>query len=78
MNGIFIDGVCTRASCGTFEQTDSSFTLDLTGSYDINEDLRLFARAENLTDEQDIMGRQPYGARPNKSKTLSVGAQFRF
>ena len=78
LNGIFIDGVCTRASCGTFEQTDSSFTLDLTGSYDINEDLRLFARAENLTDEQDIMGRQPYGARPNKSKTLSVGAQFRF
>ena len=78
LNGIFIDGVCTRASCGTFEQTDSSFTLDLTVSYDINEDLRLFARAENLTDEQDIMGRQPYGARPNKSKTLSVGAQFRF
>jgi Fe(3+) dicitrate transport protein len=78
VNGVYVDQVCTRASCSEFEKTDSNFTLDLSGSYNVNDALRLIARVENLTDEQDIMGRQPYGARPNKSRTFSVGAQYRF
>ena len=78
LSGVYAGSTCTRASCGVFEKTDSNFTIDLSGSYNMSEDLRLLVRVENLTDEQDIMGRQPYGARPNKSRTLSVGAQFRF
>jgi Fe(3+) dicitrate transport protein len=77
LSGVYAGSTCTRASCGVFEKTDSNFTIDLSGSYNMSEDLRLLVRVENLTDEQDIMGRQPYGARPNKSRTLSVGAQFR-
>jgi Fe(3+) dicitrate transport protein len=78
LNAVFVDSVCTRALCDEFEVTDSSFILDLSGSYNVNADLRVFARIENLTDEEDIVSRQPYGARPNKSRTASVGMTYRF
>jgi Fe(3+) dicitrate transport protein len=78
VNGVYVDEVCVKASCGDFEQTESSFTVDLSANYELSSQLKLFARLENLTDEQDIVGRQPYGARPNKSRTLSVGAKYQF
>ena len=78
VNGVYVDEVCVRASCGDFEKTDGSFTVDVSGNYQISDDLKLFARIENLTDEQDIVSRQPYGARPNKTRTFSVGAQYSF
>lgn len=78
LNAVYVDGVCTRASCDGFEVTDSSFILDLSGSYNVNNDLRVFARIENLADQEDIVSRQPYGARPNKSRTASVGVTYSF
>lgn len=78
INGVYVDKVCVRASCADFERTDGSFTVDVSGNYQISNDLKLFARIENLTDEQDIVSRQPYGARPNKTRTFSVGAQYSF
>ena len=78
IKGVYIDQVCVKASCGDFEQTDGSFTVDISGNYQVSNNLKLFARIENLTDQQDIVSRQPYGARPNKSRTFSVGAQYTF
>lgn len=78
INGVYVDQVCVRASCAEFEKTDGSFTVDISGNYQVSNDLKLFARIENLTDEQDIVSRQPYGARPNKTQTFSVGAQYSF
>lgn len=74
----YVDEVCTRASCGQFEKTDSAFTVDIAGQYRIMDDLKVFARVENITDEQDILGRQPYGARPNKGRTAALGVEFDF
>jgi Fe(3+) dicitrate transport protein len=74
----YVDEVCVRASCGAFEQTDSTLSVDLSGSYNLNQVTELFARVENLTGEEDILGRQPYGARPNKDTTASVGVRFTF
>ena len=73
LSGKYVDEVCVRASCGDFEKTDSSFTVDLAGSYRINENISLIARVENVTDQEDIVGRHPYGARPNKPRTGIVG-----
>jgi Fe(3+) dicitrate transport protein len=78
VNVLYVDEVCVRASCAEFEQTDNSITVDISGNYQVSNDLKLFARIENLTDEQDIVSRQPYGARPNKTRTFSVGAQYSF
>ena len=74
----YVDAVCTRAACGQFEQTDSALTLDVAGQYYLRDDIKLFGRVENLSDEQDIMGRQPYGARPNKGRAASVGVELSF
>ena len=73
-----VDAVCTRASCGAFEKTDSTTNLDLAAQYYVQDNLKLFSRIENVTDERDILGRQPYGARPNKDRTASVGVELRF
>ena len=74
----YVDDVCVRAPCEEFERTDDSLTIDVSASYQLSAALNLFARAENLTNTHDIMGRQPYGARPNKERTLSAGLRFDF
>ncbi|MCY3620384.1 MAG: TonB-dependent receptor [Gammaproteobacteria bacterium] len=71
-----VDGACVRASCGEFERTDDSFTVDLAGSYQMTDSVGLFARVENLTDADDIVGRHPYGARPNKGRMFSIGVDL--
>lgn len=73
LSGRYTDEVCVRASCGNFEKTDSSFITDLSGSYRLNENISLIARVENLGDQEDIVGRHPYGARPNKPRTGMIG-----
>ncbi len=78
INANYVDKVCVRASCAAFEQTDETFTLDLTGNYQFNENINFFGRIENLTDAEDILGRQPYGARPNKDRTATIGARYIF
>ena len=74
----YIEGVCTRAACGAFERTGSTLTIDFAGNYHLTDSLDLFARVENLTREQEIVGRQPYGARPNKDRTASLGVRIAF
>jgi Fe(3+) dicitrate transport protein len=73
-----VDGVCTRPACGAFEKTDDSLTFDLSAAWSFNDSLDLFARLENVTNEKDIMGRQPYGARPNKARTAAIGMRLAF
>ena len=74
----YVNEVCVRASCDLFERTDDTFTVDLSANYQFNDRINLFGRLENLTDAADILGRQPYGARPNKDRTASIGARFTF
>ena len=69
----FVGAVCVRASCGAFEQTDDSLTFDVAGTYRLADAVALFVRVENVADAQDIVGRHPYGARPNKGRTAVVG-----
>ena len=74
----YVDEVCVRASCGNFETTDSAFTIDIAGSWQLNEHFAIFARIENLTRSTGIVGRHPYGARPNKDRTAAAGVRARF
>ncbi|MFK7864356.1 MAG: TonB-dependent receptor family protein [Pseudohongiellaceae bacterium] len=78
LTGNYVDEVCVRASCNQFEQTDNTFTVDLAANYQYSRSLNLYARVENLTSEEDILGRQPYGARPNKDRTVTAGVRFNF
>ena len=74
----YVDEVCVRASCNVLERTDSSLTVDLAGSYDLSSSMVVFGKVENLLDEDSIMGRHPYGARPNKDRTATIGVRFSF
>lgn len=74
----YVDSVCTQASCGAFERTESATILDLAVHYRVNEAWSLYANAENLTDEIYIAGREPYGARPNKPQAFNAGVRFDF
>ena len=78
MNVNYVDEVCVRASCGQFERTDSSLTVDFSAHYALSDNLDLYGKVENVTGEEDIMGRQPYGARPNKDTTASLGVRLAF
>ncbi|NOX51880.1 MAG: TonB-dependent receptor [Gammaproteobacteria bacterium] len=78
VNASYVDEVCVLASCGPFERTDNSLTFDLSSNYKFTDNVELFARVENLTGEEDIIGRQPYGARPNKSRTAYAGFRIEF
>ena len=73
LSASYVGGACVKASCGAFERTERSLTLDVAASYQWTEAVGLFARVENLAGAVDILGRHPYGARPNKGRAIAVG-----
>ena len=74
----YVSAVCVRASCGEFEKTEATVTLDLSVHFTLSEHLSLFGKVENLTDAQHLLGRHPYGARPNKDQTTTLGLKLDF
>ncbi len=76
LNANFVDETCVRAACGAFERTDDFMILDLSAHYRLSDSINLYTRIDNLTDEQAIVARQPYGARPNRDRTLSLGIRI--
>ncbi|MEX2469259.1 MAG: TonB-dependent receptor [Pseudohongiellaceae bacterium] len=78
ISGNYVDETCVRASCGPFEQTGDVFTVDLSVNYRVSERVAAYGRIENLTSEETILGRQPYGARPNKDQTAALGLRLDF
>lgn len=74
----YVGSVCTQAACGTLEKTDSATLFDFATHYQITRHLQLYAVLENLSDEIYIAGRQPFGARSNKPRSLTLGATLDF
>lgn len=74
----YVDEVCVRASCNEFERTENAVIVDISTNYQMTNSIEVFGRIENLTSAQDIMGRQPYGARPNKARTAALGVRMGF
>ena len=74
----YVDEVCVRASCGDFERTNDTLTVDIAARYLFTDRISLFGRMENVTGAEDILGRHPYGARPNKDRTVIGGVRIGF
>lgn len=72
----YIDDVCVRASCGEFERVDSLFTLDLSTHYQLSERLTVYGKWENASDTNAIVARRPYGARPLRDPSVTLGFRF--
>ena len=72
----YVDEVCVRARCDLFERTEDTLVLDLSANYRFNDHLTLYGKIDNLTSEEVIVARQPYGARPNKDQTIGIGVRL--
>ncbi len=58
--------------------TDDYFILDVIAGYTIIEDLEVYAKAENLTMNEAIASRRPFGARPIKPFMVQGGVRWNF
>ncbi|MGI9259155.1 MAG: TonB-dependent receptor family protein [Gammaproteobacteria bacterium] len=76
LSAVYIDETCVRASCDVFEATDDVLIVDISAQYSVNDRLTVFGRVENVGGEEALLGRQPYGARPNKATTTSLGIRY--
>ena len=58
------------------ESTDARVILDLTAEYELMTHARVFAGAQNVTDEVYIASRRPTGVRPGMPRTFVAGLKF--
>lgn len=60
------------------ERADSLLTIDLSAHARLHAYAELYATCSNLLDEQVIISRRPYGARPNSPRMITAGYKARF
>ncbi len=58
--------------------TDELLQVDLSSWYQVNEQLKLYGKIDNLTGEEVIVSRRPFGARPGKPTQVIVGVKYSF
>lgn len=77
----YVDAARARAGSGPIpasDRIDSRTLVDLSGEYDLNDSLSLFASVENLGDETYNVAFRPAGARPGAPRTALAGVKIRF
>lgn len=79
MDETCIDNTCDRAGVDTtYLETDDLLVFDLSASYPLNTQTRVYAKVDNLLDDQEIVSRKPDGARANKPRTIYLGLKVSF
>jgi Fe(3+) dicitrate transport protein len=58
--------------------TDELLQVDLSSWYQISDKLKLYGKLDNITDEEVIVSRRPFGARPGKPRQVIVGVKYSF
>lgn len=53
-------------------------TFDFSSHYYVTPEWQLNFKVENILDEQEIVSRRPFGARPNKPRYFTVGTKYEF
>lgn len=80
--GKYIDEMCVSVGCNRdnsrFNKTESLFVTDFVSRYEMNNNMAVYFKVENLFDQQKIVARSPHGARPNKPQTASFGVEYTF
>jgi Fe(3+) dicitrate transport protein len=82
LSGTLRDGVCITYGCDRVNDprlgTDTFWTLDLASHYQLTQSAEVYARVENLLDEQAIASRSPAGVRVNMPRYAGVGFKVKF
>lgn len=58
--------------------TDELLQVDFSAWYQVNKQIKLYGKIDNITDEEVIVSRRPFGARPGKPKQVIVGVKYSF
>lgn len=78
----YIDEMCVSVGCNRdnsrFNKTESLFVTDFVSRYEVDNNMAVYFKVENLFDQQKIVARSPHGARPNKPQTASLGVEYTF
>ena len=77
----YLDEMRTVAGTGSIpagQGTDSALVWDLSGAYRLSEQVELYGRVENLSDENYVVARRPAGARPGQPRSVFVGVRLDF
>lgn len=81
LTGTFVGDMRVVAGDGSpapAERVDDHWVVDLAGAFDVTEQVSLFARVENLLDEDYLAARRPAGSRPGRPRTALVGVNVSF
>lgn len=60
------------------ERVDDHWIVDLSAGFDLNDQVELFARIENLLDKEYQASRRPAGVRPGRPQTALMGVRVNF
>ena len=58
--------------------TDELLQVDLSSWYQVNDQLKLYGKIDNITGEETIVSRRPFGARPGKPSQVIAGVKYSF
>ena len=58
--------------------TDELLQVDLSSWYQVNDQLKLYGKIDNITGEETIVSRRPFGARPGKPTQVIAGVKYSF
>jgi Fe(3+) dicitrate transport protein len=81
LSAIFVDSMRESAGQGEVppgEKTGAQLTFDLNASWNFAKEAELYLSARNLLNEQVIVSRRPFGARPNAPRTVLAGVKYSF
>jgi Fe(3+) dicitrate transport protein len=70
--------IAGQGSIPVGERADALLTIDLTGHLTLTRWAEAYLTVDNLLDEQAIVARRPYGARPNSPRLVTLGCKARF
>ncbi|KZN37793.1 TonB-dependent receptor family protein [Pseudoalteromonas luteoviolacea] len=60
------------------QEVPASTTVDFSASYDFDKYGQVYLKVDNLLDEDKIVSRRPYGARPGKPRQFTIGYKYQF
>ncbi|GAW96624.1 TonB-dependent receptor family protein [Colwellia sp. MT2012] len=58
--------------------TDELVQVDFSAWYQLNNQIKLYGKIDNITDEEVVVSRRPFGARPGKPRQVIVGVKYSF
>ena len=70
--------VAGQGGIAASERADALLTVDLSAHVRLRSEAELYLTCNNVFDEQVIVSRRPYGARPNSPRLLQLGYKGRF